>query len=262
MLFYPLFSGSSGNASLVEADGVRILIDAGVTCSALTRALGEIGVEPKSVDALLITHEHSDHVSGAGVFSRKYDVPVYANKGTWEAMPPGVGLIAPHNVRVFETNRDFCVGQVEITPFKTPHDARESVGYAISCGGKRLCVMTDIGVVEPRLLDVVQGADLLLIEANHDTDMLRMGSYPYVLKRRILSDVGHLSNESAGRALAKLYTTGLRRAILGHLSRDNNMEELALATVRELLREENIDDSSFELSVAHRSRITGCYEVG
>lgn len=262
MLFYPLFSGSSGNASLVEADGVRILIDAGVTGSALTRALGEIDVEPKSVDALLITHEHSDHVSGAGVFSRKYDVPIYANRGTWDAMPSAVGPIAPHNVRVFETNRNFCVGCVDITPFKTPHDARESVGYVISCGKKRLCIMTDIGVVEPSLLDMAEGADLLLIEANHDTDMLRMGSYPYVLKRRILSDVGHLSNESAGRALAKLYTKGLRRAILGHLSRDNNMEELALATVREMLRAENINDASFELTVAHRSRLTGRYEVG
>ncbi|MCE5234608.1 MAG: MBL fold metallo-hydrolase [Clostridiaceae bacterium] len=262
MLFYPLFSGSSGNASLVEAGGVRILIDAGVTGSALTRALGGIGVEPKSVDALLITHEHSDHVSGAGVFSRKYDVPVYANRGTWEGMLPCVGRIEPRNVRVFETNRDFYIQGVNVTPFKTPHDARESVGYRIDCGGKRLCVMTDIGVVEPRLLDAAEGADLLLIEANHDVDMLRMGRYPYVLKRRILSDVGHLSNESAGKALAKLYLRGLRRAILGHLSLDNNIEELALATVREMLRAESISDAAFELTVAHRDRLTGCYEVG
>lgn len=260
MLFYPLFSGSGGNASLVEAGGVRILIDAGVTGTALTQALCEIEVDPKSVSAILVTHEHSDHVHGVGVFSRKYDVPVYANKGTWEGMRPCVGNIAQKNVRVFETNRDFYIQTVNVTPFKTPHDARESVGYRIDFDGKRLAVMTDVGVVEPGLLDAVEGVDLLLIEANHDVDMLRMGDYPYVLKRRILSDVGHLSNESAGKALAKLYLRGLRRAILGHLSRDNNMEELALETVRAVLREEDIGE--FELTVAHRDRLTGRYEVG
>ncbi len=183
MLFYPLFSGSSGNASLVEAGGARILIDAGVTGSALTRALLEIGVDPKSVNALLITHEHSDHVSGAGVFSRKYGVPVYANYGTWEGMRACVGKIAPENVRVFETNRDFYVEGVNVMPFKTPHDAIESVGYRLSYEGKRLCVMTDIGVAEPQLLDAAAGADLLLIEANHDVDMLKMGGYPYPFGR-------------------------------------------------------------------------------
>jgi phosphoribosyl 1,2-cyclic phosphodiesterase len=262
MLFYPLFSGSSGNASLVEAGDIRILIDAGVTGSALTRALSEIDVDPKSVSGILITHEHSDHIHGAGVFSRKYDVPIFANGGTWEGMQPFVGNIAPHNVRVFETNRDFYIQSVNITPFKTPHDALESVGYRIDFNGKRLAVMTDIGAAEPCLLDAVEGADLLMIEANHDVDMLKSGRYPYVLKRRILSDVGHLSNESAGIALAKLYLKGLRHAILGHLSLDNNLEELALATVREILRSEDISDASFELTVAHRDRLTGRYEVG
>lgn len=262
MLFYPLFSGSGGNASLLETGGTRILIDAGVTGTALTRALLEIDVDPRSVNALLVTHEHSDHVSGVGVFSRKYGVPVYANRGTWKGMRARVGKIAPENVRVFETNREFYVQGVNVMPFKTPHDALESVGYRLSRKGKHICVMTDIGVAEPRILDAAAGADLLLIEANHDVDMLKAGGYPYVLKCRILSDVGHLSNESAGKALAKLYLRGVKRAILGHLSRDNNMEELALETVRAVLRDEDIADAAFELSVAHRDRLTGCYEVG
>ena len=261
MHFYPLFSGSSGNVSLVTAGDTRILIDAGLTGSAMAGALCETGVDPKSINALLITHEHGDHVRGAGVFSRKYDVPVYANRGTWEAMSAQVGRIAPHNMRVFETNRDFYIQNVNILPFKTPHDARESVGYTLECEGKRLCVMTDIGEADGRLLEAASGANLLLIEANHDVDMLKCGSYPYVLKRRILSSTGHLSNEAAGRVLAKLYLSGLKRAILGHLSRDNNTEALALASVRAVLRGEDIDDSAFELSVAHRDRVSGCYEV-
>lgn len=261
MLFCPLFSGSSGNASFLEADGARLLIDAGLTGKAIEDALCKIHIAPESLSAILITHEHNDHVSAAGVLSRRYDIPIYANAGTWAGMLPLVGETKPSNMRVFETDRDFYIKDVNVMPFKTPHDANESVGYVFIHGGVKLSVMTDIGHVDEPLLAAVDGADLLLIEANHDVDLLKAGTYPYHLKQRILSHTGHLSNEKAGQSLARLYARGLRRAILGHLSRENNFEELALETVRCMLRSEDIPDEAFDVSIAHRDRIGGIYRI-
>ena len=210
----------------------------------------------------MITHEHIDHVRGAGVFSRRYDVPIYANQGTWEAMIPLIGAIAPHNIRVFDTGRPFFLGEASILPFKTPHDARESVGYRFEWGGQAMGVMTDVGVADPILLEQVMGCSLLLLEANHDPELVRSCAYPYLTKQRILSDRGHLSNENAGRALARLYTGGLKQAVLGHLSRDNNFAELALATIREQLRQADIRDEDLPLAVALREEVTGRFYTG
>lgn len=262
MFLCPLFSGSSGNATAVEIGGARLLVDAGKPCRSLEAALRFAGIPPETIQALLITHEHIDHVRGVGVFSRRYDVPVYANAGTWEAMQPLVGEIAPHNVRVFATGRGFFLKGAAILPFKTPHDARESVGYRFQSGAAAMAVMTDMGWADPILLDQVAGCGLVLIEANHDPDLVRSCRYPYPTKLRILSDRGHLSNENAGRALARLYTTGLRQAVLGHLSQDNNFAELALSTVREQLRQSDIPDGGLGLSVAQRDQVTGRFQAG
>lgn len=261
MFLSPLFSGSSGNATAVEIDGVRLLVDAGKACRCLENALRCVGIPPETIQALFITHEHIDHVRGAGVFSRRYDVPIYANAGTWEAMLPLIGEIAPKNTRVFSTDHGFFLKDAVVFPFKTPHDARESVGYRFSHGAHAMTVMTDIGHADPVLLEQAAGCDLVLIEANHDPELVRSCRYPYVTKQRILSDRGHLSNEHAGRALARLYTTGVRQAILAHLSRDNNFAELALSTVREQLRLADIPDEAFSLTVARREEATGVFSV-
>lgn len=261
MYLCPLFSGSSGNATLVETGGARILVDAGKTCSCLEAALRCAGIPPETIQALLITHEHIDHVRGAGVFSRRYGVPVYANAGTWEGMSPLIGEVAPQNVRVFATEHGFFLRETVVLPFKTPHDARESVGYRFECGRRSMAVMTDIGHADPLLLEHAAGCDLVLIEANHDPELVHSCRYPYPTKQRILSDRGHLSNENAGLALVRLYTTGVRRAILAHLSRDNNFEELALSTVREQLRLADIPDGAFALSVARRDEVTGLFRL-
>ena len=145
--------------------------------------------------------------------------------------------------------------------FPTPHDAAESVGFTLGCGGKHVSVMTDIGRFDERLLSCAAGSDLVLLEANHDVDMLKVGPYPYPLKRRILSDHGHLSNDDCAAALIKLYQTGVHRAILGHLSGENNMESLALETVRQCLRQADIMDGDFALDVAHRGEIGKMYEI-
>ena len=194
MFLCPLFSGSSGNATAVGLGEGRLLVDAGKPCKALSQALLQAGIQPETIQGLLITHEHIDHVRGAGVFSRRHDVPIYANQGTWEAMIPLIGAIAPHNIRVFDTGRAFFLGEASILPFKTPHDARESVGYRFEWGGQA------------------------------------MG--------------------------------GLKQAVLGHLSRDNNFAELALATIREQLRQADIRDEDLPLAVALREEVTGRFYTG
>lgn len=261
MLFCPLFSGSSGNSSYVEAGASRILIDAGFTGKTIENALSQIGKTPDGLNAILITHEHTDHISAAGVLSRRYDIPIYANAGTWQAMFKLLGNIAQKNIRVFETGRDFYINDINILPFKTPHDSSESVGYSLQHDSVKLSVMTDIGHINEHLLCAVENSDLLLLEANHDVELLKVGPYPYQLKRRILSDNGHLSNENAGKALAKLYNRGVRHALLGHLSHENNFEQLAMETVRTVLRENDIPDSEFSLAMTHRDRIGGLYEI-
>lgn len=261
MWFCPLYSGSSGNALLIAVDGAAILVDAGLPGRVVADALAEAGVAPEQLSGLLITHEHSDHVKGVGVLARRYGLPVYANAGTWRGMLPLIGEIPSAQVRMFETERDFYLGGVNVLPFKTPHDANESVGFVFRCGGSKLSILTDAGHVSERMLDAVAGSSLILIESNHDVDMLKAGRYPYPLKKRILGDFGHLSNDACGAALTALYGRGVRRAVLGHLSRENNFESLALETVRGALRASDIPDEAFALSVAHRDRVGERYQI-
>lgn len=260
MLFSPLCSGSSGNASYLEAGGVRLIIDAGVTAKRLRGLMSMLDLSPEGLDAILITHEHSDHVSGIGVLSRRYDIPVYAAEACWERMPKSIGAIAAKNIRVFEPDRDFYLKQLCVHPFSTPHDAAHAVGYSFVHGGKKLSIMTDVGHVSKRMLDAVANSDLILLEANHDVDMLKAGNYPYPLKMRILSSRGHLCNEDAGLALQKLHARGVKNAILGHLSEENNTPELALITVQSLLEEAGLLESMF-VTVADRFEPCGLFEL-
>lgn len=261
MYIAPLFSGSSGNCTLIGAETGLFMVDAGKSSRSVAAALSLAGEKPEDIAAIFITHEHADHIAGVGVLCRRYGIPVYANAPTWQAMEPLIGEVPPKCVRVFESGRDFFIGGVSVLPFCTPHDSAESVGYSFLSGGKKITVMTDIGHMDSRLISCAAGSDILLIEANHDEELVSSCSYPYPVKRRILSDTGHLSNACCGRALCELYSSGVRRAILGHLSRDNNFESLALETVRSELLREDIPESEFALAVAHRDRITGRFEV-
>lgn len=253
MRFCTLLSGSSGNSTFIESGKTRLLVDAGAPASRIAAALESIGVEASSINGILVTHDHIDHVSGVGVCARKLGLPVYANGGTWRAMERTVGKIPPELMRVFETGRDFFIGSLNVLPCPTPHDAAEPVGYVFTGNGHKLTVMTDTGFFGERLLEAAAGSELIMIEANHDIEMLKCGRYPYPLKRRILSDEGHLSNDGCGAALVALYKTGVHRAVLAHLSRDNNIEALALETVRQALTAAMIPEDGFELSVASRS---------
>ena len=260
MLFSPLCSGSSGNASFVDAGGVRLLVDAGVPGRRMKELMDMIDVAPETLNAILVTHEHSDHVAGVGVLSRRYDLPVFAAAECWQSMPKSIGEIAPKNVRVFEPDRDFYLKQLCVHPFTTPHDSAHAVGYTFVHDGKKLSIMTDIGHVSNTMLDAVAFSDLILLEANHDVDMLKAGSYPYPLKMRILSSRGHLCDEDAGLVLQKLHARGVKNAILGHLSQENNTPELALVTVQSVLESAGLLESMF-VTVADRFQPCGLFEL-
>ncbi|MBR0157013.1 MAG: MBL fold metallo-hydrolase [Clostridia bacterium] len=259
MRFIPLFSGSSGNSSYIESGGVRLLIDAGLTGKMVQDALYDVGVRPEALNGILVTHDHIDHTRSVGVLSRKYNLPVYANEGTFRVMAPIVRDIDPRNVRLFKTGEDFYIGEMNITPFKTPHDAAESVGFTFSHAGKKLCYMTDIGCFRESMFSEAAGSRLVFIEANHDIVMLKNGPYPYHLKQRILSESGHLSNENCGKALVRLYGTGVRYAVLAHLSKENNTEETAFAAVTAELEKAGIAD--MRVVVAKRDRVTGIFDI-
>lgn len=239
MEFCALFSGSSGNALYVATESTRLLVDAGVSGKAVLGALESLGVAPDSLDAVLVTHEHSDHVRGVGILSRKLGLPVYANAPTWAAMEGMLGRMDADHVRIFD-EADFRIGDIVVQPFDIPHDAASPVGYRFHAGGRCIGVATDIGYMPPDLLEDLTGCDLLLLESNHDLDMLRHGPYPYPLKRRILGNSGHLSNMACGQTLIELVKRGLRHVQLGHLSGENNRPELALGTVGSVLQSAGI----------------------
>ncbi|MBR4434909.1 MAG: MBL fold metallo-hydrolase [Clostridia bacterium] len=259
MRFIPLFSGSSGNASVIEAGDTMLLIDAGVTFKALSLALASVGISPERLNGILITHDHSDHTRGVGVIAKKYGLPVYANGGTHLKMEPYIKGLPFSSIRMFRTDEDFYIGDINILPFKTPHDASESVGFVFTFKGKKLTYMTDIGCFRESMLNIAAGSDLVFIESNHDIEMLKNGTYPYYLKQRILSDRGHLSNDNCAKALIKLYETGVRFAVLAHLSDENNTPEAAFNTSSVALEQAGIED--MRIVVAKKDAVTGIFEI-
>ena len=260
MRFCPLCSGSSGNATYIEAGNARLLIDAGLSCKRITELLRMIGVAPNNLTAILITHEHADHVRGVNILSKKYDLPVYANAETWSMLRETLRDVAPKNVCVFESDCDFYLCGVRVRPFSVPHDAVHCVGFTFTQGGHKVGVCTDLGRADARILSILSGCELLLLEANHDVDMLMAGSYPYLLKKRILSGSGHMNNEDCGKAIAKLSETGVRNVILGHLSKENNYPELAMVTVQAALEDAGVADK-VKLAIASREEPTGVFEL-
>jgi len=228
--FSPLFSGSSGNATYVGCDDAHILVDAGLSGSRVTGELQRVGVDPALLDAILVTHEHSDHIKGIGILSRKYDLPVYATEGTWAEMFNKIGNVPSKNVRYIEPGQDFYVGPIDVTPFAIPHDAAQPVGYTFELHGAKLAIATDLGGYKESWMKQIVGADAVILESNYDPGMLSTGPYPYDLKKRIMGKHGHLSNEDAGEIAVALARNGTRQIILAHLSKENNYPALALTT--------------------------------
>ena len=263
MYINPLFSGSSGNCTLIGADGGLFMVDAGKSARAVSAALALAGEKPEDIAAIFITHEHTDHIAGVGVLCRRYGIPVYANAATWQAMEPLIGEVPPKCIRVFESGRDFFIGGVSVLPFCIPHDAAEPVGYRVYYGGHSVATATDIGVFTKKTLEALSGTDIVLLESNHDIDMLHANDhYSAQLKARILGRYGHLSNEACGEALLQLYQTGVRHAVLGHLSHENNTPELAMSTVCGVLRAHGLEPSEdIQVDMAWRDHVGGVYEI-
>lgn len=228
----PLSSGSSGNCILVRSGKCAVLIDCGITGKAAEKLLVEAGVSPTSLCAIIVTHEHTDHISGVGVLCRRYKIPVYATLGTWKAMINSIGKIDTSLIRYIAAEVPFVISGVTFHPFATSHDARESIGLLFTDGNKHGAVVTDLGTLSRHIYDLLSQCSIAMIEANHDERMLISGSYPQHLKDRILSDKGHLSNKLCGALCAKLVREGcLQQIILGHLSSDNNTPRKAYESV-------------------------------
>lgn len=263
MKFCPLYSGSSGNALFVQYGGTRLLIDAGKSGKMITEALDMIGVDPNTLDGVLVTHEHSDHIAGVGVLARKYKLPVYATSATWDAMAEKVGKVPEGCRRTFDTFSDFYLGDIGVVPFSIPHDAADPVGYRLWGGNVSIATATDLGYFPRTVRDAVVGASLVLLESNHDPAMLRMNSrYSERLKQRILSNRGHLSNEACADALLQLVEGGTQHVILGHLSGENNTPALAHRVSEERMRREGVRlGEDLFLDVARRDQVGSVYTL-
>ena len=258
--FCSLYSGSTGNCSLVQTDTTKILIDAGESSKKIVEALNSINVDANLIDAILITHEHSDHVKGLGTFSNKFHVPVYANIETWDAMQKQKDKIEQDKINTFTFNK-FSIGDIEINPFSIPHDAANPCGFNIYHDNKKMSIATDIGHMSSEIIKHLTNSSFMLLEANYEPEILKCSSYPYLLKERIKGPNGHLSNTDAGKTISYLVNHGLNKVMLGHLSKENNFPELAYKTVVEELMENNISENSLRLSVADRYKVSPMIDV-
>ncbi|CAG7654058.1 MBL fold metallo-hydrolase [Paenibacillus allorhizosphaerae] len=250
--FSVLASGSTGNALVVDTDEGKVLIDAGLSAKKVELLLKERGTSASELDAILVTHEHADHIKGLGAIARKYDLPIYANEKTWEALDQQIGDIAEANRCVMQTGEMREFGSLQVESYGISHDAAEPVGYCFYHGEEKLSLATDLGYMSSKVKEKIQDSDVLVLESNHDIEMLRMGKYPWNIKRRILSDVGHLSNEAAGIGLFDVMTTKTKRVYLAHLSRDHNLMDLARLTVNNMLEERLAPDD-------HRPKLMDTY---
>ena len=256
--FCNLYSGSSGNCSFIETNKTKILVDCGVSYKKIKEGLESINQDIHDIDAILITHEHADHIKGIGVLSKNIDVPIYANKKTLDEIEKKYFI---SNAIPFKTNENFDIKDLKVFPFKIPHDAADPVGFTIDYKNTKISLATDIGHVENKLLKNLNESSFVLLESNYEPDMLKSSSYPYSLKHRILGPEGHLSNEDASKVIKTLVNNGLKNIMLGHLSKENNFPELAYQTTVNELIDSNIDIAKLQLAVADREKINNIIEI-
>ncbi|MFV0557753.1 MAG: MBL fold metallo-hydrolase [Enterococcus sp.] len=232
-----LASGSSGNSLFVESRDKKILVDAGLSGKKITSLLAEINKTPAELDAILVTHEHKDHIHGVGVLARKYQLDIYANEKTWQAMDGQIGKVATEQKHLFEMGKMMTFGDMDIESFGVSHDAAAPQFYRFYNEGRSFVILTDTGYCSDHVRGIIKGADAYLVESNHDLAMLRMGPYPWRLKQRILGDLGHLSNEDGALVMTDVLADNTKRIYLGHLSKENNLKELAHLTMENTLKE-------------------------
>lgn len=264
MYFCSLASGSSGNCQYIATENTSILLDAGLSGKYISNGLEHINADISNLKALFITHEHSDHVKSAGILMRKFGVTLYVTEATFQIIEPKLGKYVPEKVVIIEKEKDILVGDIIVHPFAISHDAVDAVAYSFKKDDIKISIVTDLGHVPLDLLMKIMDSNLLMIESNHDVDMLNAGRYPYPLKRRILSNKGHISNVSAGETIVRAltYNAPLGHVVLGHLSQDNNTPELAYETVKSILEENGLTvGEDISLDLAYRNRVGKLYRI-
>ena len=258
-------SGSSGNCIYVGSDATHLLMDVGISGKRIEAGVAELGLRLSEIDGIFITHEHTDHISGLGVIARKYGIPIYGTRGTIAAIrqTQSLGNIDEELFHYIKADEKCTVKDVTIYPIRTSHDAAEPVAYRISHGQQRMAIITDLGCYNDYTVECLKNLDVLYLEANHDIHMLQVGPYPYYLKQRILSEKGHLSNESAGKMLSRLLHDKMQAVMLGHLSKENNLPELAYESVRVeiTMSDAPYNGNDFPLYIAKRDVVSQMIEI-
>ncbi len=253
-------SGSSGNCIYVGSETTHLLVDVGISGKRTEAGLNLLGITADELDGILVTHEHADHINGLGVISRKYGIPIFATPGTITAIKntSGIGKIDSSLFHEVSEEEKFKIKDLTVNPMKISHDAAQPVAYRIAYGNKKVGICTDLGIYNEYTVESLKGMDAVFLEANHDVNMLQVGPYPYHLKQRILGDRGHLSNENSGRLLGRILHDRLKYIILGHLSKENNLPELAYEAVRmEITMGDNpYNANDFPIMVADRSEVS------
>ena len=255
-----LASGSSGNSIFISDGKKNILIDAGLSGKDLEKRLKKINISANEIDAIIITHEHRDHISGAGVISRRYDIPIYANNLTWKHSYECIGNVAERYCRIIKN--DFMIGDIAIHPFSISHDAASPLAYILYCNNKSVGIATDMGYFDEKIVKELQGLDFLIIEANHDLDMLMTGNYPWKVKHRIKGEKGHLSNDDTAALLPKVIENNAPHILLAHLSEDNNDKEVAYITIKNSLKANDFKEGKdYNLDFTYQDKPTRIYEI-
>ena len=255
-------SGSSGNCHYIGYKDTNILVDAGLSGKRISTGLDDLNIDASKLKGIFITHEHSDHIKGAGIISRKYDIPIFANIKTWCAMKDKLGQIEDRNMKVFENDKSYSLGDLIIRPFSISHDASDAEGYNFYADNEKMSIATDIGKITDNIRRHLYKSKLVVLESNYDPNMLMMGSYPYALKKRVMSEVGHLSNEDAANFCVELIKEGTERILLAHLSKENNFPELAYETSKGILTQNSIIvGQDVKLDVLLREEISDIYNV-
>ena len=264
MRFTSIASGSSGNCTYIGSDNTHILIDAGVSKKRIEEGLKSLDLTLSDISAIFVTHEHTDHIAALHTILKKFDIPIYATGGTIQGIKASDKKAEMVNSRFVQVmvDKEVLVGDMKINPMTISHDANEPCGYTVFVGDKKIGVATDLGCYDDYTVNRLSDCDALLLEANHDIRMLQTGPYPYVLKARILGDKGHLCNEKSGELLSKLVNNKLQGVFLGHLSKENNLPELAYEAVRvELQMNDSLKfNDGFPIMVADRSAISTVLE--
>ncbi len=250
--FTSLYSGSSGNCLFVESNNAKILIDAGVSLKKIEKGLESINIEPSDLNAIIVTHEHSDHIQSLGNLSKKFNLPVFATSKTFDAMPKQTEKISSNNKKHISINETFSIGDIEILPFHIPHDAADPCGFTLFSNNTKISIATDVGHMTNDILKHIDGSKFILLESNYDSNVLKYTKYPFKLKERIAGPTGHLSNKIAGQTINYLIKSGLKNAVLGHLSKESNFPELAYQTVLNEILSDGTNIENFRLSVASR----------